>query len=192
MPPVRAALAPLHLNKDGTPEIDVNTMASSEPGVFLGGDIAGLSETTVESVNDGKTASWFIHKYIQASAAVTVLGGPGGDWCQQQRLLDVLARFPGAPRRQRSSRAQTAALLLRGGPRGPERGDVRRPLPQPVRPGLCAANHVLGHDPPRVRGECEAATGRSPGPGCSSATAVSSKSLAPCAFPRFRRAGASP
>lgn len=62
---VRAALAPLRLNKSGTPEVDATTMASSEPGVFCGGDIAGLSETTVESVNDGKTAAWFMHKYIQ-------------------------------------------------------------------------------------------------------------------------------
>ena len=40
-------------------------MATSEPGIFAGGDLAGVSNTTVESVNDGKTASWYIHKYIQ-------------------------------------------------------------------------------------------------------------------------------
>lgn len=40
-------------------------MATSVDGVFAGGDIAGVSETTVESVNDGKTAAWFIHKYLQ-------------------------------------------------------------------------------------------------------------------------------
>ncbi|XP_034241166.1 dihydropyrimidine dehydrogenase [NADP(+)] isoform X2 [Thrips palmi] len=73
---VRAALAPLRLNKDGTPEVDVNTMASSEPGVFCGGDIAGLSETTVESVNDGKTAAWYIHKYIQESHGGSVPSEP--------------------------------------------------------------------------------------------------------------------
>lgn len=39
---------------------------SSEPWVFFGGDIAGVAETTVESVNDGKTASWHIHKYLQS------------------------------------------------------------------------------------------------------------------------------
>jgi dihydropyrimidine dehydrogenase (NADP+) len=59
----------LRLQKSGTPEIDVNTMSSSEPGVFCGGDIAGLSETTVESVNDGKTAAWYMHKYIQVSCS---------------------------------------------------------------------------------------------------------------------------
>lgn len=42
-------------------------MKSSLPGLFIGGDMAGVSETTVESVNDGKTAAWFIHEYIQVS-----------------------------------------------------------------------------------------------------------------------------
>lgn len=42
-------------------------MSSSEPGVFCGGDIAGIAETTVESVNDGKTAAWNIHKYLQVN-----------------------------------------------------------------------------------------------------------------------------
>lgn len=40
-------------------------MASSEPWVFCGGDIAGVAETTVEAVNDGKTAAWYMHKYLQ-------------------------------------------------------------------------------------------------------------------------------
>ncbi|XP_033210054.1 dihydropyrimidine dehydrogenase [NADP(+)] [Belonocnema kinseyi] len=66
-PEVKNALAPLKLNKWGQPEVDVKTMATSEPGVFCGGDIAGVANTTVESVNDGKTASWYIHKYIQES-----------------------------------------------------------------------------------------------------------------------------
>ncbi|XP_051176423.1 dihydropyrimidine dehydrogenase [NADP(+)] isoform X2 [Leptopilina boulardi] len=64
---VKNALAPVKLNKWGQPEVNVETMATSEPGIFCGGDIAGISNTTVESVNDGKTASWFIHKYIQES-----------------------------------------------------------------------------------------------------------------------------
>ena len=42
-------------------------MSTSEPGVFSGGDLAGVANTTVESVNDGKTASWYIHKYIQVN-----------------------------------------------------------------------------------------------------------------------------
>jgi dihydropyrimidine dehydrogenase (NADP+) len=60
-------MAPLRFNRWGLPEVDPDTMQSSEPGVFCGGDLAGISETTVESVNDGKTAAWFMHKYLQVS-----------------------------------------------------------------------------------------------------------------------------
>lgn len=43
-------------------------METSEDWVFIGGDIAGVAETTVEAVNDGKTAAWSIHKYLQVSS----------------------------------------------------------------------------------------------------------------------------
>ncbi|KAF4533474.1 hypothetical protein B566_EDAN016562 [Ephemera danica] len=62
---IKAAMAPLKFNSYGLPEVNSVTMCSSEPDVFCGGDIAGISETTVESVNDGKTAAWSIHKYLQ-------------------------------------------------------------------------------------------------------------------------------
>jgi dihydropyrimidine dehydrogenase (NADP+) len=65
---VKDAMAPLRFNKWGLPEVDPHTMQSSEPSVFCGGDLAGISETTVESVNDGKTAAWFMHKYLQVSS----------------------------------------------------------------------------------------------------------------------------
>lgn len=58
-------MEPVKLNRWGTPEVTSETMQTSEPWVFAGGDIAGLANTTVESVNDGKQASWHIHKYIQ-------------------------------------------------------------------------------------------------------------------------------
>ncbi|MDK2413735.1 hypothetical protein QHH03_32075, partial [Aphanizomenon sp. 202] len=61
---IKSALAPVKLNRWGQPDVDNLTMSSSEPGVFCGGDIAGIAETTVESVNDGKTAAWNIHKYL--------------------------------------------------------------------------------------------------------------------------------
>ena len=62
------AMAPLKFNKWGLPEVDQTTMSSSEPGVFCGGDIAGVANTTVESVNDGKQAAWHLHKYLQVCA----------------------------------------------------------------------------------------------------------------------------
>lgn len=62
---VTAAMAPVKLNRWGTPEVNTDTMQTSEPWVFAGGDVAGLANTTVESVNDGKQAAWHIHRYIQ-------------------------------------------------------------------------------------------------------------------------------
>ncbi|KAJ8982696.1 hypothetical protein NQ317_013168 [Molorchus minor] len=56
-----AALKPLKLNLKNLPVVDVQTMQTSHPSVWCGGDIAGVAETTVESVNDGKTAAWNIH-----------------------------------------------------------------------------------------------------------------------------------
>ncbi|CAL4059259.1 unnamed protein product, partial [Meganyctiphanes norvegica] len=63
---VQEAMAPVKLNRWGQPDVDTYTMSTSEEGVFAGGDLAGVSETTVESVNDGKTAAWNIHKYLQS------------------------------------------------------------------------------------------------------------------------------
>lgn len=73
---VKSAMAPVRLNKWGLPDVNVETMATSEPGVFCGGDLAGVSQTTVESVNDGKTAAWYIHKYIQESQGSQVTEEP--------------------------------------------------------------------------------------------------------------------
>uniref|UniRef100_A0A9J8ASI3 Dihydropyrimidine dehydrogenase [NADP(+)] n=1 Tax=Cyprinus carpio carpio TaxID=630221 RepID=A0A9J8ASI3_CYPCA len=75
-PEVKKALEPVKLNAWGTPELNSETMQTSEPWVFAGGDIAGLANTTVESVNDGKQASWHIHKYIQSLHGNTVSTTP--------------------------------------------------------------------------------------------------------------------
>jgi len=65
-PEMRQACAPLAFNKWGFADIDPLTAQSKQaPWLFCGGDIAG-NGTTVEAVNDGKTASWHIHKYVQS------------------------------------------------------------------------------------------------------------------------------
>ncbi|XP_054021130.1 dihydropyrimidine dehydrogenase [NADP(+)] [Dryobates pubescens] len=69
---VREAMAPIKFNRWGLPEIDPETMQTSEPWVFAGGDIGGLANTTVESVNDGKQASWHMHRYIQSLHGIEV------------------------------------------------------------------------------------------------------------------------
>ncbi|XP_041359086.1 dihydropyrimidine dehydrogenase [NADP(+)]-like [Gigantopelta aegis] len=70
------ALAPIKLNRWGLPEVNMDTMQTSEPWVFCGGDIAGVAQTTVESTNDGKIASWFMHRYLQSLANVSVSETP--------------------------------------------------------------------------------------------------------------------
>ena len=66
-------MAPIKFNSWGLPEISPDTMQSSEPWVFGGGDIAGQANTTVESVNDGKTAAWFMHKYLQVRRIIIII-----------------------------------------------------------------------------------------------------------------------
>ncbi|XP_017042132.1 dihydropyrimidine dehydrogenase [NADP(+)] [Drosophila ficusphila] len=61
---VKAALAPLKFRGE-LPVVDKVTMQSSLEQVFLGGDLAGVANTTVESVNDGKVAAWSIHCQLQ-------------------------------------------------------------------------------------------------------------------------------
>ena len=57
------------MNRWGLPEVNTETMETSVPGIFCGGDLAGVAQTTVESVNDGKQASWFMHRYLQVTSA---------------------------------------------------------------------------------------------------------------------------
>jgi len=73
---VKYAMSPLKFNKEGLPDVNPETMQSSELNVFCGGDLAGTSETTVESVNDGKTAAWFMHKYLQGLVGLKVSDEP--------------------------------------------------------------------------------------------------------------------
>lgn len=71
--PVKAALAPIEFNSWGLPKVNTDTMQTNVDWVFCGGDIAGVSETTVESVNDGKTAAWYLHQYIQVSVRLNLI-----------------------------------------------------------------------------------------------------------------------
>ena len=73
-----SALAPVKLNRWGLPDINPETMESSEAGVYCGGDIAGVAQTTVESVNDGKHAAWSMHKYLQVSYILQGVSQPDG------------------------------------------------------------------------------------------------------------------
>lgn len=64
------ACKPLTINQYG--RVDVNDqMKTAVDGIFAGGDVVG-NGTTVEAVNDGKTASWWIHKHVQGLFGQTV------------------------------------------------------------------------------------------------------------------------
>ena len=62
---VAKAMTPIKFTSWGVPEINMETMQTSEAAVFCGGDLGGYCNTTVEAVNDGKQASWYMHKYLQ-------------------------------------------------------------------------------------------------------------------------------
>ncbi|XP_038601220.1 dihydropyrimidine dehydrogenase [NADP(+)] [Tachyglossus aculeatus] len=95
-PKVKEALAPVRLNRWGLPEVDPETMQTSEPWVFAGGDIAGLANTTVESVNDGKQASWYIHKYLQSQYGAVVSAKPELPvFCTPIDLVDISVEMAG-------------------------------------------------------------------------------------------------
>lgn len=65
-PDILEALYPVELNPTThLPKLDPQTMMTNVTGVFCGGDLSGITETTVEAVNDGKTAAWNMHNYLK-------------------------------------------------------------------------------------------------------------------------------
>lgn len=58
-------MSPVPLNSWKLPKVNGKTQQTELKSVFCGGDLAGSADTTVESVNDGKTAAWFMHCYLQ-------------------------------------------------------------------------------------------------------------------------------
>eukprot|EP01126_Amoeba_proteus_P040937 TRINITY_DN4391_c0_g1_i4.p1 TRINITY_DN4391_c0_g1~~TRINITY_DN4391_c0_g1_i4.p1 ORF type:complete len:1068 (-),score=286.80 TRINITY_DN4391_c0_g1_i4:118-3249(-) len=71
------AIKPLRVNSKGGAAISPETYQSEDaPWLFAGGDITGVSGTTVEATNDGKVASWYIHKYLQELHGLEVSSTP--------------------------------------------------------------------------------------------------------------------
>jgi dihydropyrimidine dehydrogenase (NADP+) len=69
--------------------------AKNAPWLFAGGDLAG-NGTTVEATNDGKVASWFIHKYIQSQAGIPVSKTPNLPlFCTPIDEVDISVDFCG-------------------------------------------------------------------------------------------------
>jgi glutamate synthase (NADPH/NADH) small chain len=55
----------LALNKHGNIVADENTMATSIPGVYAGGDIVTGAATVILAMGAGKTAAASINKYLE-------------------------------------------------------------------------------------------------------------------------------
>lgn len=71
--PLRDSLdAVVDLNEWGYPVVDAETQGTSDPSVFVGGDLGGVTNLTVEAAADGKLAAWGMHKYLQELSGLTV------------------------------------------------------------------------------------------------------------------------
>jgi dihydropyrimidine dehydrogenase (NADP+) len=69
-------IKPFIIKNNGYLDVNLETMAHpTEPWLFAGGDLVG-NGTTVEATNDGKTASWNVHKFIQGSYGVPIPSTP--------------------------------------------------------------------------------------------------------------------
>ena len=70
---VKSAMNGLEFDSWGSsPKIDPLTMATSMPGVYCGGDLAGTAETAVEAAADGKIAAWTMHRHLQVISNTTL------------------------------------------------------------------------------------------------------------------------
>lgn len=69
-PILTKSLPGLEMTKWGTVVVDPETMQTSIPGIFAGGDITSGGTTVIEAMGDGKKAARGIHAYLQKKALV--------------------------------------------------------------------------------------------------------------------------
>ena len=60
----------IKLNKYGYLEVDPYTLATSKPGVFVGGDAVSGGGTIIEAINAGKVAAKYMDKYLRGEPVV--------------------------------------------------------------------------------------------------------------------------
>jgi NADPH-dependent glutamate synthase beta subunit-like oxidoreductase len=88
----------VELTRAGTIQIDPETLATTAPGVFAGGDVAFGPRIVIEAVANGKLAARSIHEYFSQGPVETVLE------VQVERIEPRdYAVFPGYEKRDRSS-----------------------------------------------------------------------------------------
>ncbi|MDI6779771.1 MAG: NADPH-dependent glutamate synthase [Bacteroidota bacterium] len=64
-PIIQATTPGLSVSKRGTVVVDNNTMVTSRPNVFAGGDLIHGGATVILAMHDGKAAAASIHEYLQ-------------------------------------------------------------------------------------------------------------------------------
>jgi glutamate synthase (NADPH/NADH) small chain len=64
-PIIQATTPGLNVSKRGTVVVDNNTMVTSRPNVFAGGDLIHGGATVILAMRDGKAAAASIHEYLQ-------------------------------------------------------------------------------------------------------------------------------
>ncbi len=118
--PLRAAAAPLTFKGDGNADIDPDrNVARAAPWVFAGGDLIG-NGTTVEATNDGKTAAWSMHAYLQKQFGLAVPDKPRlpmffTDIDRVDLSIDICGvRFPNPFGLASATPCSTGAMIRRG------------------------------------------------------------------------------
>jgi len=88
------AMLPAKISDYGRLKVNSH-METNAKGIWAGGDLIG-NGSTVEAVNDGKTASWWIHKYVQSLHGLTVEETPKLPlFCTPIDLVDLSVDFCG-------------------------------------------------------------------------------------------------
>jgi len=64
-PLIPACLAGLKMSRYGTIEVNEETMQSSIPEIFAGGDIVRGGATVILAMGDGRRAAASMHRYLQ-------------------------------------------------------------------------------------------------------------------------------
>ncbi len=67
-PLIPQSMPELQTTKHGTIVVDPETMMTSVPGVFAGGDIVSGAATVISAMGQAKTAALFIHRYISGES----------------------------------------------------------------------------------------------------------------------------
>jgi len=89
------AVSPIQINSYGQVNVTLEQQCVHLPNMFAGGDLTG-GWTTVEATNDGKTASWYMHKYIQNQHNLIVPETPQlPPFCTPIDLVDVSVEMCG-------------------------------------------------------------------------------------------------